>query len=531
MPSGRRSDYGARKLTIQRAPGHVLEIAFSNEHSMRRYLQNMVNQEPCEIWESTNTAFMGTGWRNGQRDWSVTLNEAYTRFVQAVVIELDMRHASAHCIDLYTTDPSAFYMQIDDILAGLGVDDYSVKKTNPVYGFHIVLPLSRQDGGMLRSSENTIAVWKQVSLALHSHFEQYGSDPQAAGRLVQPYILPGLPRAKHPGFIPYIAVDRQGARTHLYTLKKHLAELGQVPRHASSTSSQQTQHTANHSTEKHDFVKEVRELAQGVEKGRRNNIASRIIAMLILKEGLSKRTQEAVAVWNQRNDPPLPERELNRLWATTARQIDHAAEKWIQMANAMWITLRIELGVIEAQTKGQAKGLPHWKNWGRTHAERMAAGGREHNHEIAEKILRYVTDQGEFRGSQAALADLIGSSKRTVALVIKEMAASGAIVLITKRGIGGYTAISLPMVETTEQTEKNLQTPSNYPNAKWGRWVGLTVSKVQSQESTGSYPANKEVLRSLGVLVLRSFRASAVRTRRFCRGGKLLFLPSPRDGP
>lgn len=225
-PAGQRSDQGY--LVFYRRPsldGDPQLTPLKAPSSILGYLQDQLNASLADHWVCTQV----TQFR-ARRDGQV-LNAGFTagttRHILGITIDLDGSRMDAEYLELLHSDWWAYRALLEERLDDLGVAMYLAVHSGPD-GVHIHIPLIRPDGRPLRATEENLARWERAARGICRRFEDMGADPNAV-RPTQPFALPGLPRLKHGGFVPYVAAWRSGARADLIALLRRLSALRLMP--------------------------------------------------------------------------------------------------------------------------------------------------------------------------------------------------------------------------------------------------------------------------------------------------------------
>lgn len=454
----RRSDQGF--LTFYRLEdptGSPTIRPLKSPQSILRYLREQVDAPQAEHWVGLQT----TQYR-APRDGKV-VNIGYTadqsRHVMGIVLDLDGDRMDPLYRDLLMNNWPAFKEAVEAHAEAVGIDLHLMVRSSPE-GVHLYVPLVRPDGRPLRARGKTLDDWERAAKGLCRWFAPFGADSNAV-RATQPFALPGIPRRKHGGFIPYVISHRPGNQTNLYELIRRLSALKMMPR-------TQRVHVLPDDRPDHDVVAilaEIRDQAAGVVKGApsRNATAHRIAGYLFSRGAPASEVWEALQAWNQRNTPPLSELELRRCFLSAERGVDATDPDWQDMMRAPWNGLRTELGLPSAKAQGYRRDgrwrpLTAPKPW---EVRKASPGGREHYEEVAERLLRLVAGEGEggrLELPQAEICSQIDTNRSTLRAVLGLLEASGRLRVTTKRGRNGTTVLELPATTEemgTESTEND----------------------------------------------------------------------------
>lgn len=489
----RRSDQGFLTFYRLEHPEGSPEITpLKAPNSILRYLRQQIDAPLAEHWVGLQT----TQFR-ARRDGKV-VHIGYTadqsRHIMHIVLDLDGNRMDPHHSELLRTNWSAFKDAVDVYADAAGIDKYLMVRSSPE-GVHLYVPLERPDGRPLRARDKTLKEWERAAKGLCRWFAAFGADSNAV-KPTQPFAVPGIPRRKHPGFIPYVTAHRPGKSTNLYELIRRLSELKMMPR-AQCTQARPDELPG------HDVVAilaEIRDTAAGVARGCRNATAHRVAGYLFSRGADAADVWEALVAWNQRNEPPLPQRELRRCFLSAERGVDDSDPDWYDMTRAAWNGLRGELGLARVQTlgyrqNGRWRPLTPRKPW---EVRKASRNGREHYEEVAERLLRLVAGAGgRLELPQAEICDQIDSNRSTLRAVLTLLEASDRLTVTTKRGRNGATVLELPAPPESVASEvtENDHSRINSEAAETGVWVGSAVALTPG----GALPSVLDVL--AGVLL------------------------------
>lgn len=457
--------------------GSLQQTPLKSPASIKRYLKTQVMGSLAEHWVATQS----TQFR-ARRDGKVIdlgFTSATARHILGLVIDLDGSRMTSQYRELLASNMYAFVTILEEYLDLIGIDTYFLVRSGPV-GLHLYVPLIRPDGRPLRASERNLEKWEKVAKALHRYLGEFGADPNAV-RITQPFAIPGLPRKKHQGFIPYVMRQREGLRTDIFSLLRRLAERKLVLRREQLPSVQLSSSHGMINDEAPAIAEAVRARAIGMAKGSRNSTAHDLAVWLLCKGVSATEAWEALTAWNTRNMPRLPERELRVCFESAIRCRERHPRTWAEMAAAPWRRLRAEVGLPD---DGEATGYLKGGRWrprtpAKSWEQRKATGGREHFHEVEERVLRFVRSEGgTVAHTQAEIADILGTNRSTLKLVLKRLVQAGSLVLQARRGRGGSTVLTIPVeaVEITKDYDSrrvlNGQTRISTVGVKKGVWVG-----------------------------------------------------------
>lgn len=474
LPPGHRSDQGFlvfyRRLQGEAVPDM---IALKSRRSISRYLQNQLDAgAEADHWVCTQIT-QYRGGRDGKA--GATFRSDGARHILGIVADLDGHRMDPMYRRMLEKDGRGFVAALEAHLSALGVDAYQVVRSGPE-GLHLYLPLIRNDGKPLRASPDTLADWERAAKGVCRYLETFGADANAV-RAVQPFVIPGLPRAKHPGFIPYVVVRRDGARANLYALIRQLAALKQLMRAKPLQVAAAPSHTSVQNVAA--ILHEIRTVAAGVSQGERNQVAHDIAVYLLCKGARAEEALAAMQDWNNRNSPPLLEHEL-RSCLSSAERCEHANPRvWAEMQRAAWFRLRSILGLPTCRVagyhlQGRWRPLTPRKSW----EDRKTHGGREHYEEVAERVLRFVAGEGgRIEMTQAEIADMIDTNRSTLRAVLKLLEGNGLLLIVTRRGRGGKSVLSV-LEPSTDNVTENGHSGYSSEAAEMGAGVGLSFAFV-----------------------------------------------------
>jgi len=425
--------------------GEPTTTTLRGEGPIRRYLTGVSTASLAENWFSVqSTQYSDRGRNTGDM----------TRHLPYIVLDLDGDRMAADLLDLRLTNFPAFLSRLDEALTNLGIACYYLMVSSRG-GLHAYIPLmNSRTGQLLGANEKTLNDWKRTSDGLRLALEEFGTDNNAI-RVTQPFVLPGLPRKKHAGFVPYFAGGRSGTRSDMYALLNTLVRL----RYAQP---EQRAHLAVHRPDGSSFLsrllQEIAHMARGFRIGgkgnpARNVAAHRIATYLLAKGATEKQAWDAMLLWNQRNTPPLTEQELKKCLRSAAsdKARKRKSKVWAQMAGAPWNKARAFLGLAPVTRRSFRPSRA------RSREERQ----RDHFTEVAERTLRYVRDQGSVIAKQAELADLLDTNRSTLRVVLKALLQAGRITLSTTRGRSGTTVIAFAHQPSVTPAPVEPYRPSN----------------------------------------------------------------------
>lgn len=472
-PPERRSDQGF--LTFYRLEdpeGSPTIKPLKSPGSILRYLQQQIEEPLAEHWVGLQT----TQYR-ALRDGKV-VQLGYTadqsRHIMGFVFDFDGSRMDPLYLSLLRDNYPAFREAVEAYLEALGIDEYLMVRSS-LDGVHLYVPLVRPDGRSLRAREKTLDDWQRAAKGMCHFLAAFGADGNAV-KPTQPFAIPGIPRRKHNGFIPYVIAYRPGERANLYELIRRLSDFKVMSR------AQRDQEILDERPDQdvEAILTEIRDKAAGVAHGSRNATAHRVAGYLFSRGADAADVWEALSAWNQRNGPPLPRRELRRCFLSAQRGVDDFDADWQDMKRAPWNGLRAELGLPTVMMTGYRKDgrwrpLTPPKPW---EVRKACPGGREHYEEVAERLLRLVAGEGE-RGRlelpQSEICERIDTNRSTLRAVLDMLEASGRLTVTTKRGRNGATVMELPAVTGAVASEvtENDHSRINSEAAEMGAWVGL----------------------------------------------------------
>lgn len=465
---GRRSDTGF--LVFYRAvDGHVTQQPLKSPRSIEAYLRQQLAADPAEHWCALQlTQYRGR--RDGRR-LAGGFSATTSRHILGVVVDMDGSRMAPKYQYLLHHDFYSLMATIDERMSALGVNCYRVVRSGP-NGLHLYIPFIRPDGRPLRATEKTLAAWQTVATGLARYLSDLGADVNAV-KPTQPFALPGLPRAKHPGHIPYVAGGRDGARVDIWALLRSLsARKALLARERVSV----LPDTCGDSADLQTILEDIRDRAAGVPVGCRNQVAHDVAVYLLAKGASPEQAWGALVCWNARNETPLRERELRTCFKSAQRCRFAHPGKWAEMQRAPWRRLRSLLGLpVDRQgylRRGRWRPLTPARSW----EERKLSGGREHYHEVAERLLSHLLarDGGRWEITQRELADLLGAALSTLKVVLKHLAAEGRIQVQTTRGRNGKTVLTA-LEQATKKVDDNSQSGNSSEAVQSGAWVGRPV--------------------------------------------------------
>lgn len=469
LPPGERSSQGFLVMYCRPQGAEVPRmVALKSPASISRYLQQELAGDAADHWVCTQI----TQYR-ARRDGKpvTTFTSAGARHILGFVADLDGHRMEPEYRRLFQEDWWGFIAALEARLDALGVESYRIVRSGPE-GLHVYLPLIRNDGLPLRASEKTLTDWERAAKGVCRYLGPFGADAHAV-RAVQPFAIPGMPRAKYPGFIPHVVLGRDGARANLYALMRRLSALNMLmqtkPLEVVSAPAIAVDDVTT-------LLEEIRTRAAGVQQGDRNQAAHDIAVYLLCKGARCEAVWEVLKDWNDRNSPPLPERELRSCLASAEQcQFNHPGV-WGEMQRAAWFGLRSRLDLPAVRrsgyvSNGRWRPLTPRKSW----EERKYGGGREHYAEVAERVLRFVAGQGgSVEQTQAEIVNVIDTNVSTLKAVLKYLRTAGKLMVSTKRGRGGMTTLTLPAAPepSVDQVTENGHSGNSSGVAKTGVWVG-----------------------------------------------------------
>jgi hypothetical protein len=447
LPDGRRSDQAYLLFYTMAAGADVPEIRpLKSPTSIESFLQGLTEGEPVDCWVATQITQHRAG-RDGR-----TLQHGFSaetaRHTLGIVIDLDGARMDPLYRQILLEDSWTFRAAVEQRLDKLGVERYLMVRSGPA-GVHVYIPLLRPDGRPLRASEANLAVWERVARGVCRLFADMGADANAV-RAVQPFVIPGIPRAKHRGYIPYVADQRGGRHADLYGLVRRLSELKLMPRKAKVAPLPPAD--GARAGDVAALIEEISSRAVGMASGARNATAYRIAVYLLAKGAKVEEAKAALGAWNRRNAPPLSDKELRQVLRSAERCRWRSEVRWAEMQEAAWYGLR-NLLELPAETTWYTKG-GRWRpiTPAKTWEERKFGGGREHYEEVAERLLRFVAGEGgRVELTQAEICNVIDTYRSTLRTILGLLEAQGELMVATKRGCGGKTVLTLP--ETAVQPD------------------------------------------------------------------------------
>lgn len=459
LQDGQRSDQGF--LVFSRADrGRVRQIALKSPATIRSYLADQVAGELADHWVAVQSTQYRSR-RDGRGAGGFTAET--TRHLLGITIDLDGHRMDPAYGELLNRDWYAFREIVDEVLAGVGVERYRLVRTSPG-GVHVHIPLMTPAGRPYRAGEQTVRQWQMVCEGLCRLLRGLGADANAAARLTQPFVLPGLARAKHSGYVPYVAGGQDGDYSTLPELLRALAArkllTGRKLFPVGPSPSPSRDAIA-------EALADIAERAVGVPAGGRNDTSFRVATYLLSRGASEAQTWMAMSAWNRKNDPPMPERELRGRLASALRSKERNPVRWARGAAAPWRRLRAELGLPLPQSgysrNGRWRPLTPRRSW----EDRKRSGGREHYTEVEERLLRWVAGEGgQVSVTQAQICNAIDTHRSTLKAVVRRLEASGALSVTTKRGRGGLTTL------TAVPLAQNGPSRINTVGAQPGVWVG-----------------------------------------------------------
>lgn len=464
--SGRRSDTGFL-VFFRKADGRVAQQPFKSQRSIEAYLRQQLAADPAEHWCALQLTQYRAG-RDGRR-LAGGFTAATGRHILGVVVDMDGARMAPEYQYLLHHDVYSLMAIIDDRMSSLGIDCYRLVRSGPE-GFHLYVPFLRPDGRPLRATEKNLAAWQKVADGLARYLEDLGADANAV-KITQPFAVPGLPRAKHLGHIPYVVGGRDGARADIWGLLRSLsAHRMLLARERVSAPPE----ASDGSVGLQAILEDIRERASGVPVGYRNQVAHDVAVYLLAKGATPEQAWDAIVRWNQRNDVPLSIRELRTCLASAQRCRRAHPGKWAEMQRAPWRRLRSLLGLpVDRQgylRRGRWRPLTPARSW----EERKLAGGREHYHEVAERLLSHLRaqDGGRWEITQGELAELLGAALSTLKVVLKHLVAEGRIQVQTTRGRNGKTILTAVAPSPSNLVDDNSQSGISSVAVQMGAWVG-----------------------------------------------------------
>lgn len=470
---GRRSDQGFLAFYRQSDDSEAPAIrAMKARPSIATYLQEQAVGELAEHWVATQITY----YRAGRDGSALTggFSAATARHILGIVADLDGKRMDPMMRQLLLGDWWAFRDALEARLGALGIERYLVVRSGPD-GVHIYVPILRPDGRPLRASEANLAAWERAAKGLNRQLEDMGADFNAV-KATQPFAIPGIPRSKHRGFVPYVAAKRDGRAADLFALIRRMSELKLMPAAKPARVIPLPHHGADGMAAA--LLEEIRMKAAGVDQGGRNQVAHDIGVYLLCKGATVHEMESALTAWNERNEPPMSQKELQRCMRSAERRAQDQDEQWAEMKAAPWRRLRGLLSldvpkVVYFHKGGRRHPLTPPKPW----LERKE-NGREHLEEIEERLLAFVAIEGVVELTQSKIADAINACPASLKVVLKRVKASERLVVTTTRGRNGTTRLELPPiveVSTDAPVEKGYSRIAPVGVQK-GEWVGPAVS-------------------------------------------------------
>lgn len=470
--AGRRSEQGFVLFYRSAGADQAMQVTpLKSPRSIEAYLRRQLGAPLAEHWVAVQTTQF-QGRRDGQAA-AGGFTAATSRHVLGIVLDLDGKRMDPLCRVLLEENLYAFRAILAERLASLGVDAHLMVRSSSE-GVHVYVPLERPDGRPLRATERTLEIWGKVARALARYLADMGADENAV-RPTQPFAIPGIPRLKHGGFIPYVCGGQNGARANLFTLLRALAGRKLVAARERAVSPSLP--SPDLACDLEGLLAAVKTTALGVGSGQRNKAAHDLCTFLLAKGATEVQVWDAVTRWNRRNAPPLSEMELRGCLRSALRCPDRYPRKWAEMQIAPWARLRELLGLPEAPTTGYRRNgrwrpLTPSKPW---EVRKATPGGREHYEEVEERLLRFLAGEGgRVETTQAEIAGVIDTNAHSLRAVVNRLVAAQRVQRISKRGRGGTTVLVLlqPDVGLTENVASRYSTGG----AESGVWVGESVS-------------------------------------------------------
>jgi chromosome partitioning protein len=448
--------------------------------SIRKYLTEQANGSAAEHWCNLQLT-QYRAHRDGKQVATYTTETG--RHILGIVLDLDGKRMAPYHQKQIQNGWVAFRAAVEARLEQLMIEEYYLVRSGP-QGAHLYIPLVRPDGLPLRASEKNIARWERAVRGVNRFFSDLGADPNAV-RPTQPFVIPGMPRLKWPDFIPHLIVRRQGARTNLFTLLRRLSELKLMPRRERIIPFPSDARHRDVNT----ILEEITLRAAGVPFGCRNDVAHKVAVYLLCKGATSREAWAAMVAWNKRNDPPLSGRELRRCLSSAERCADRNLPKWTEMQQAPWSVLRGTLELPGGSTGFVKNGRWHPITPAKSWQQRKSEGGREHYEEVTERLLRLVAGQGGgyLQLTQEEIANSIDTNRGTLRAVLERLKVSGRLVVITKKGRGGKTILSIPASEQVYSSvgvTENGHSGNSSEAAQLGAWVGVFRNGVLALASS-----------------------------------------------
>lgn len=443
---------------------------FKSPTSIRRYLTEQVSGHVAEHWCSLQlTQYRAR--RDGKQLATYTTETG--RHILGIVLDLDGKRMATYHQSQIQSGWSKFRMAVEARLEQLMIEEYYLVRSGPD-GAHLYIPLVRPDGLPLRVSEKNVARWERAVRGVNRFFADLGADPNAV-RLTQPFVIPGMPRLKWPEFVPHLIARRSGIRTNLFTLLRRLSELKLMPRRERVCDQVPPTGAGHRGVD--TILEDITIRAVGVPSGCRNDVAHKVAVYLLCKGATSREAWAAMVAWNKRNAPPLSGRELSRCLRSAERCADRSPQKWMEMQEAVWRDLRGTLELPGGSAGFTKNGRWHPITPAKPWEQRKAEGGREHYEEVAERLLRLVAGEegGYLQLTQEEIANIIDTNRSTLRAVLELLKVSGRLEVMTKKGRGGKTVLSLPTVEPANPSVKvteNGHSSNSSEAAQMGVWVG-----------------------------------------------------------
>lgn len=470
--SGSRSDTGYITFYQQRNLDGDPELQpLKALPSIRAYLERQVSAPPADHWVALQISLFRSGRKDGHSS-GVSIGADLARHILAVVVDLDGARMVPMYQGLLQRDFYAFRAVLDERLTALGITRYHLVRSGPT-GVHLYLPLIGPGGRPLRASRRTMATWRKVAEGVHRYLADFGADPNTI-RPTQPYAIPGLPRLKHAGFVPYVAGGRDGERADLFALLRRLRELRLLWRtRLEIVEGDAPDPLADLTAWTHAIKTDADGVAQGGRFMPGRNLAAYQVAVSMLAKGATANaTWEAMQAWNERNRPPLSLRELRTCFHSALRCRHRSAVRWEEMAQAPWNGLRTKLGLPVRPARwyrdgGRWRPITPAKSW---EVRKLWTRGREHYGEVAERLMSHLegSHKGVWESTQGEIAQMIGTAVSTLKEVLKGLQAAGRLRIETKRGRGGKTVL----YSESCQRELNSQCRKAPIGVKKGEWAG-----------------------------------------------------------
>jgi chromosome partitioning protein len=477
LATGRKSDQAFlvfyRRGDLEGSPQRK---PFKSPTSIRQYLTEQANGHAAEHWCSLQlTQYKAR--RDGKQLATYTTETG--RHILGIVLDLDGRRMTAYHQRQLQNGWGTFRTAVEARLEQLMVEEYYLVRSGPE-GAHLYIPLVRPDGLPLRASEKNVDRWERAARGINRFFADLGAD-QNAVRPTQPFVIPGMPRLKWPGFVPHLIARRGGIRTNLFTLLRRLSELRLMPRCERGGDQLRSADVCRRDVG--TILEDIAIRAAGVSSGCRNDVAHKVAVYLLCKGATSAEAWAAMVAWNQRNDPPLSGRELSRCLRSAERCADRSPLKWVEMQQAGWRDLRGTLELSGGSTGFIKNGRWHPITPAKPWEQRKAEGGREHYEEVAERLLRLVAGEGGYLNrTQEEIANIIDTNRSTLRVVLELLKVSGQLEVMTKKGRGGNTVLALPACERTPTMVKvteNGHSGNSSVAAEMGVWVGSPCCKPE----------------------------------------------------